>query len=124
MARLAGIPVVFIVLVAVLASACGDAAPGPSPSPTPASGVQGTSLFAGPFSDGVELQPGLTVLVHDGDLSGPVVATVRADVQGHFSADVSPGTYTLIQDSDGAIPTRATVHAGRYTTVDLTIQAR
>jgi hypothetical protein len=124
MVRLAGIPIVFIVLVVVLASACGSPSPSPSPSATMASGVQGIALLRGPISDQPEPRPGVRVLVHDGDLSGPLVASVMPDAQGEFSADLPPGTYTLIQDSDGAMPTSATVLPGRYATVEVAVQAR
>ena len=91
-----------------------------------ASGVQGTSMIEGGGSAGPSPAtprpfPGV-IAVHEADLSGRIVAKVRADSTGAFKVDLVPGTYTLRQMMSGP-PRTVTVRPGQYVTVALLIQA-
>jgi len=113
-----------LVLTALLLSACGTGAPSPSPSLSQASGVQGRAMLeGGPAPGSPHPEPGISVVVHEGDLHGAVVARIKADPSGAFKVDLPPGTYTLIELSDAAVPQTVTVEPGRYVTVILMIEA-
>jgi hypothetical protein len=57
------------------------------------------------------------VAVHQGDASGPVVATTRSDAKGYFKVNLAPGWYTVTIVNKGggvSIPARVKVVEGRY----------
>ena len=116
--------VVVLTAVPVSASACGDTSPTSSPTATPGSGVQGLSMMVGGLFSTPWPEAGVTIAVHEGDLTGAVVARTEADSTGAFKIDLAPGTYTLTQVSDGAVPKTVTVVPDQYLTVRLMIQAR
>jgi hypothetical protein len=116
----------------VTLSACGAAAPATSPSPSlPASGVEGVVLMVGgpmavgpggtPIPNSPRPWPGAGVVVHEGGVSGPVVAETKAARDGSFRIDLPPGEYTLVPQPMGGTPTEVTVTSGGYATVELLI---
>ena len=117
------VPLAAIVLALAAVSACGTST-SPSPSPSPASGVRGIAKSAGgpATSDGttnVWPSSNVTVVAHEGEIGGPVVARVVADHAGRFSIDLPPGTYTLVQADVAGQPKKVTVHAGEYVRITL-----
>ena len=117
------VPLAAIVLaLAAALPACGTSTP-PSPSPSPESGVRGTAKSAGgPTVDGttnVWPSSNVTVVAHEGEVDGPVVARAVADHAGKFNIGLPPGTYTLIQAEVAGQPKTVTVHAGQYVRITL-----
>jgi hypothetical protein len=108
-----------LVALAMLSlSSCGTAAQSAH------SGVQGVAMIAGgPAPGSPRPEPGVAIVVHEGDLHGTIVARTKADPSGAFKVDLSPGAYTLIEGSDAAQPQTVTVEPGKYVTVTLTIDA-
>ena len=116
-------------LCVLMLSACGATTPSPSPTPTATSGVQGTVMWAGgpavsingasPTSQQGPL-PGVTVLVHRGDIGGEVVAKVKADGSGRFLVELPPGTFTLVAQIQGGVARETlTVESGKLTKTTL-----
>jgi len=116
-----------VVLTVPTLSACGSPSTSPSPAPSLTSGVQGKVMFSGgPVlstetpSDGTppKIQqgpmPGVAVAVHEGDLGGGIVVTVKADASARFKVELPPGTYTLVAKVPGARPETVTVEPGKY----------
>jgi hypothetical protein len=107
-------------LALVAVSACGTSTPpSPSPSPSPESGVRGIAKSAGgpaTSDEATNVWPSsnVTVVAHEGEIDGPVVARVVADQAGRFSMDLPPGTYTLVQADVAGQPKKVTVHTGEY----------
>jgi hypothetical protein len=110
-----------LALLLLGAMACGAA---------PKSGVRGTALMGGgPVIADIPAHrwPNrATVVVHEGDAGGTVVASVKPDSSGAFTIDLVPGTYTLVQSggSDSGGPSKTvTVERGSYAKVTLLMVA-
>jgi len=118
------VPFATVALSLAALSACGTST-APSPSASPESGVRGTAKSAGgpATSDGttnVWPSSDVTVVAHEGEIGGPVVARVTANHAGEFSIDLPPGAYTLVQAAPaGARPKSVTVRPGEYAHVTL-----
>ena len=114
-----GLVIAPLVALAMLSlSACGTA------GPSAHGGVQGMAMIAGgPAPGSPRPEPGVAIVVHEGDLHGTIVARTKADPSGAFKVDLSPGTYTLIGVSGAAVSQTVTVEPGKYVTVTLSIDA-
>jgi hypothetical protein len=107
-----------VALTTLSLSSCGTAARSVN------SGVQGMAMIAGgPAPGSPRPEPGVAIVVHEGDLHGTIVARTKADPSGAFRVDLSPGTYTLIEVSGAAVSQTVIVEPGKYVTVTLTIDA-
>ncbi len=58
--------------------------------------------------------PGVTIVVHRGDVEGKIVASVKADSSARFKVQLPPGTYTLQQKNPGGVAKTVTVKPGKY----------
>ncbi len=61
----------------------------------------------------------VTVVAHEGEVGGPVVARVVADQAGRFSISLPPGTYTLVQAELGGQAKTITIRPGEFADVTL-----
>ena len=128
MRRIALTGLLLIAALAVLAGCTPSVRP---PAPAGPSGARGISEIDGgplhldkrgkPIAAGPWANPG-TIVVHEGDESGRVVASVQTSQDGKFSIDLPPGSYRLVLRGNGAVRL-ATVRPGEYATVHFIVHA-
>ncbi len=116
------VPLAAIVLAFAAVSACGTSIPPSHPSPE--SGVQGTAKTTGgpatpDGTNNVWPSSNVTVVAHEGEIGGPVVARVVADHAGRFRMDLPPGTYTLVAADVASQPKTVTIRPGEYAHITL-----
>lgn len=106
-------------------STCGTASTPQLSTPPQTSGVRGMAkIVGGPAPGTSRPTPGVTIVVHEGDIHGRIVVKSKTDSSGAFKIDLPPGTYTLNESfAPAAAPQTVTVEAGKYVSVTITISA-